>query len=98
MAIKQRYLFGGGRLQRWMPWLLLAPGLFFYLLIGVGPSLATAIYSFTDATGIRGLPISWVGWDKWKVQFSSCKQVVVLAAAVARPAVVAAATGMEVIM
>ena len=65
MAVKQRYLFGGGRLQRWMPWLLLAPGLFFYLLIGVGPSLATAIYSFTDATGIRGLPISWVGWDNY---------------------------------
>ena len=65
MAVKQRYLFGGGRLQRWMPWLLLAPGLFFYLLIGVGPSLATGIYSFTDATGIRGLPISWVGWDNY---------------------------------
>ena len=44
MAIKQRYLFGARPLQRWMPWLLLAPGLFFYLLIGVGPSLATAIY------------------------------------------------------
>jgi len=65
MAVKQRYLFGGGRLQRWMPWILLAPGLFFYLLIGVGPSLATTIYSFTDATGIRGLPISWVGFDNY---------------------------------
>jgi len=65
MAVKQRYLFGEGRLQRWMPWLLLAPGLFFYLLIGVGPSLATTIYSFTDATGIRGLPISWVGFDNY---------------------------------
>jgi len=65
MAVKQRYLFGEGRLQRWMPWLLLAPGLFFYLLIGVGPSLATTIYSFTDATGIRGLPINWVGFDNY---------------------------------
>ncbi len=64
MAVKQRNLFGGG-LQRWMPWLLLAPGLFFYFLIGVGPSLATTIYSFTDATGIRGLPISWVGFDNY---------------------------------
>ncbi len=61
---KQRYLFGGG-FQRLMPWLLLAPGLGFYLLIGVGPSLATTIYSFTDATGIRGLPISWVGLDNY---------------------------------
>ena len=64
MAMHQRYLFGGGR-QRWFPWLLLAPGLFFYLLIGVGPSMATAVYSFTDATGIRGIPIGWVGFDNY---------------------------------
>lgn len=64
MAAKQRYLFGGGP-QRWVPWLLLAPGLFFYFLIGVGPSLATTIYSFTDATGIRGLPVSWVGFENY---------------------------------
>lgn len=64
MAAQHRNLFGGGW-QRLMPWLLLAPGLGFYLLIGVGPSLATAIYSFTDATGIRGLPISWVGFDNY---------------------------------
>lgn len=63
-ASQQAHLFGGGR-QRLYPWLLLLPGLGFYLLIGVGPSLATALYSFTDATGIRGLPISWVGWDNY---------------------------------
>ncbi len=63
-ASPQKNLFGGGR-QRLYPWLLLLPGLGFYFLIGVGPSLATAIYSFTDATGIRGLPISWVGWDNY---------------------------------
>ena len=65
MAAKTRYLFGGSGLARWAPWLLIFPGLFFYLLIGVGPSLATAIYSFTDATGIRGLPINWVGFDNF---------------------------------
>ncbi len=64
MAAQQRYLFGGGR-QRLYPWLLLFPGLGFYFLIGVGPSLATFVYSFTDATGIRGLPISWVGFDNF---------------------------------
>ena len=37
----------------------------FYLLIGVGPSLATTIYSVTDATGVRGIPISWVGLDNY---------------------------------
>ena len=65
MAAKTRYLFGGSKLARWAPWLLIFPGLFFYLLIGVGPSLATAIYAFTDATGIRGLPINWVGFDNF---------------------------------
>ncbi len=65
MAVsKQRHLFGGGR-QRFYPWMLLFPGLGFYLLIGVGPSLATVLYSFTDATGIRGIPINWVGFDNF---------------------------------
>ena len=27
--------------------------------------MATAIYAFTDATGIRGLPINWVGFDNF---------------------------------
>ena len=64
MGSRQKYLFGGGA-QRLLPWLLLAPGLGAYLIIGVGPSLATTIYSFTDATGIRGLPINWVGLDNY---------------------------------
>lgn len=48
-----------------MPWLMLLPGVGFYLLIGVGPSLATALYSFTDATGIRGIGINWIGFDNF---------------------------------
>ena len=64
MEAQQQHLFGGG-LRRWYPWLLLAPGLGFYFLIGVGPSLATIIYSFTDATGLRGLPIGWLGFDNY---------------------------------
>jgi raffinose/stachyose/melibiose transport system permease protein len=64
MAVHQRYLFGG-KGQRWYPWLLLIPGLGFYLLIGVGPSLATFVYAFTDATGLRGLPVHWVGFKNF---------------------------------
>ena len=63
-ASPQKYLFGGG-VQRLLPWLFLLPGLGAYLIIGVGPSLATAVYSFTDATGIRGIPISWVGLENY---------------------------------
>jgi len=57
-------LFGRGR-RRFVPWLLLLPGLGFYLLIGVGPSLATGIYAFTDATGVGGIPIHWVGFKNF---------------------------------
>jgi raffinose/stachyose/melibiose transport system permease protein len=63
MAV-QRNMFGGG-VRRYLPWLFLLPGVFFYLLMGVGPSLATAVYSSTDATGIRGIPIEWVGFENY---------------------------------
>ncbi len=59
------YHFGRGR-SRWLPYLLLLPGIFIYLLISLGPSIATSIYSFTDATGIRGANINWVGLANYK--------------------------------
>ncbi len=59
------YLFGSGR-QRWTPILLLLPAFLFYLLIALGPSIATSVYSFTDATGIRGAPINWVGFENYR--------------------------------
>ena len=65
MTARSRNLFGGGGFSRLAPWLMLLPGLGFYLLIGVGPSLATFFYSITDATGIRGIPINWVGFDNY---------------------------------
>ena len=45
------------------------PGLGLDLFIGVGPSLATAIYSLTDATGIRGIGSNWVGFDNFDAEF-----------------------------
>lgn len=59
------YHFGRGR-ARWIPYLLLLPGLFFYFLIALGPSLATSVYSFTDANGIAGAPVNWIGLDNYK--------------------------------
>jgi raffinose/stachyose/melibiose transport system permease protein len=59
------YYFGRGR-ARWTPYLLLLPGIFIYLLIAMGPSLATSIYSFTDATGIKGAPVHWIGLDNYR--------------------------------
>ncbi len=35
-------------------------------MISLGPSIATAGYAFTDATGIKGAPINWVGLANFK--------------------------------
>jgi ABC-type sugar transport system permease subunit len=57
-------LFGKGR-SGLAPILLLVPGFGLYIVVGLGPSLATAFYSFTDATGITGIPIEWIGWENY---------------------------------
>lgn len=53
------YHFGRGW-ARATPYLLLLPGVLFYFIIALGPSLATAVYSFTDAT-LPGAPVRWIG-------------------------------------
>lgn len=58
-------LFSRGR-SKWTPLFLILPGMFLYFLISVGPSLATAVYSLTDATGIVGIPIKWIGFDNYR--------------------------------
>ncbi|HVO37422.1 MAG TPA: sugar ABC transporter permease [Spirochaetia bacterium] len=59
------YAFGS-RKSRFVPYLLLLPGLLLYLFISLGPSIATSVYSFTDASGLVGAPIHWVGLDNYK--------------------------------
>lgn len=59
------YHFGRGR-DRLIPYLLLFPGIFIYMLIAMGPSLATSIFSFTDATGIKGAPVHWIGFENYR--------------------------------
>jgi len=59
------YHFGRGW-SKLTPYLLLLPGLLFYFIISLGPSIATAFYSFTDATGIKGAPVHWIGFDNYR--------------------------------
>jgi raffinose/stachyose/melibiose transport system permease protein len=59
------YPFGRGW-QRWTPYLLVFPGLFLYVLIALGPSLATSIYSFTDASGVAGAPVNFIGLENYR--------------------------------
>jgi raffinose/stachyose/melibiose transport system permease protein len=62
---RMNYYFGRGR-ARLIPYLLLVPGILTYLLIALGPSIATSYFSFTDATGIKGAPVDWIGLDNYK--------------------------------
>lgn len=58
------YHFGRGW-ARATPYLLLLPGVLFYFIIALGPSLATAVYSFTDAT-LPGAPVHWIGLENYQ--------------------------------
>lgn len=59
------YLFGRGW-KKWLPFLLLLPGLLAYFIIALGPSLATSLFSLTDASGIPGIPVNWVGFENYR--------------------------------
>jgi raffinose/stachyose/melibiose transport system permease protein len=54
---------GGGR--RDVPWLFLAPAALAYLAVMVGPTVATAVLSFTDFTGLRE-NLHWVGLEHYR--------------------------------
>lgn len=59
------YHFGRGR-ARLAPYLLLLPGFLFYLIIMLGPAIATGAYSFTDASGLQGTAINWIGFENYR--------------------------------
>jgi raffinose/stachyose/melibiose transport system permease protein len=59
-----QYLFGSGW-KRWLPFLLLLPGFVAYLVIALGPSIATSVFSLTDATGLPNIPINWIGFENY---------------------------------
>ncbi|HEX2911736.1 MAG TPA: sugar ABC transporter permease [Chloroflexia bacterium] len=56
--------FGKGWLRFW-PYIGMAPALLLYLLFGLGPSLATAVFSLTNITGVTGAPWDWVGLQNY---------------------------------
>jgi raffinose/stachyose/melibiose transport system permease protein len=65
--MRKNYLFGSGsRWRRFTPIYLLLPGVLLYFLIAIGPSIATTYFSFTDASGLRGATINWVGFENYR--------------------------------
>lgn len=58
------YLFGRGP-SRAIPYGLLLPGLGLYVLLALGPSLATVVYSLTDTNGLTPAPLNFIGLDNY---------------------------------
>jgi raffinose/stachyose/melibiose transport system permease protein len=50
---------------RYLPYLGMVPALVLYALFGVGPSLATVVFSLTNVTGVSGAPWNWVGLNNY---------------------------------
>jgi ABC-type sugar transport system permease subunit len=63
--MKHGYYFGG-KASRLVPYLLLLPGMLLYVFISLGPSIATVFYSFTDASGLIGAPMHFVGLSNYQ--------------------------------
>ncbi len=56
----------------WSSWAILAgmlPAIVIYAVLGVYPSLATAVFSFTDISGLPGARWHFIGWDNYKEFF-----------------------------
>jgi raffinose/stachyose/melibiose transport system permease protein len=45
------------------------PAILLYLVLGVGPSLASFVFSFTDMSGLQGAPWHFIGLDNYKEYF-----------------------------
>ena len=60
------YHVGTGRRARSWPYLMVAPAVILYLVMSRGPSIATSFFSATDATGLPGLPVNFVGLDNYR--------------------------------
>jgi raffinose/stachyose/melibiose transport system permease protein len=66
--MQSTYLFGRGW-QKWIPFLLLLPGLAIYMIFSFLPSLATAVLSFTDITNVPNAPWNWIGLENYREFF-----------------------------
>lgn len=63
------FYFGRGW-KKWLPYVGLFPALALYIVFGVGPALFTAVFSFTNVSGVPNTPWQWVGFDNY-IQFFS---------------------------
>lgn len=62
--------FGSQRASRWLPWAGFAPAFLLFALFGLLPALGVVVLSFTNISGIPGVPWEWVGIDNYRFFFS----------------------------
>ena len=55
--------------KKWAIYGGILPGIILYLILGVGPSLATFVFSFTDISGLKGASFHFVGLANYKEYF-----------------------------
>ena len=60
------YPFGSGRSRGWPYVAARCPGLLLYLLVSLGPSLATIVYSLTDTNGLTPAPLHFIGLGNYE--------------------------------
>jgi raffinose/stachyose/melibiose transport system permease protein len=61
----------GGKRRWWVPYLGMLPGLGLFVLFILGPSLATAVLSLTNISGVPNLPWSFIGLQNYIEYFTS---------------------------
>jgi raffinose/stachyose/melibiose transport system permease protein len=63
------YVFGRGW-SRWLPLIGILPAVLVYAAFGIYPSIMTAVYSFTQYSGIVGTPLHFVGLQNYIMAFT----------------------------
>lgn len=59
----------GGQKQKWCPFAGMFPTLFIFLMLGVIPSILGIVASFTDLTGVPGVPLHFIGLKNYEEFF-----------------------------
>ena len=62
--------FGTQRAARWMPWAGFSPALALFVVFGLLPAFAVVVLSFTNISGIPGVPWTWIGLENYRFFFT----------------------------
>jgi raffinose/stachyose/melibiose transport system permease protein len=55
--------------KKWAIYCGVLPGILLYLILNIGPSFASLVFSFTDMSGLRDAPWNFIGLENYKEYF-----------------------------